>query len=727
MKRLIAAILCLCTLGISAYAEPAKIETAAEYELWTQSPSLTCGLTGEEIRIYKSIDLDCLDIFPLTEIGEDYYLAVCNHKMSNVGNKGKSDLTQYYLYTLYATDNGFIILSGGVPFNQYHTDSGFNFACIKNELNKDYYDENNSDVPYYIFNPKSKYIYSGDDEYDDYFFISNKGVIYSMCENTECGAEGYPYIKDSILYRAQGRYKYSDTASRLYYMPDGTTPACYTTPILLKNSQIIQGSGEKIPASDISETNGYKLYKEGFESNIYNLAYIPIPGSDNLFFTQIQKSRIGDNGYKTYYQQIDIYKLETNQMKYLKSSEFSGYSSSQYSYYSLENLDTSYYLKNELPIPAVLLNNSAVIMRDGSVVKIQLDSKVYSYYNVGAYNNKLAIYRAFNGSNVIYERDPETNQKYYWQVINEITFNKNGKCELTYDLKLKIESSARPEMNGYYSRYNSWNNPDFKELSDIKVKDWWGINRRLTNVFPDGRYVRSAWDSLGGSVSEIWYYIYNNDSTLKACGPTGYSAGTSSDNGQRLITYAINNSKFIVTYESIGRLFAREYYRVAVVQESDTGEITGKTQLGEKNITPPDTSDTEIIQPKIDFGQNDLPIGYNIKDNVIDTDKLEADLREQVNAIRLNDIVIVANDEYQSGGQNTGVTLGTFSQYDRTMGNGGLKLYSNGQYFRWYSTNPQNLREGTYNKSYTIGDKTLYVTFKIINPPSNDGSTTVVF
>ena len=327
---------------------------------------------------------------------------------------------------------------------------------------------------------------------------------------------------------------------------------------------------------------------------------------------------------------------------------------------------------------------------------------------------------------IIRERD-ETNEYYYWQVINEINITPKGKTELSNDLKLKIEYTPAEEMNGYYSRYDRWNAPDFPELSEIKTKEWWGINRMLTNVFPDGRYVEGSWESLGGSVSEIWYNIYNKDSTLRACGPSGYSEGISSVDGQELITYAINNSKFLVTYESIGRRFVREDYRVAVVQESDTGEITGKTQLGEKNITPPDTSDTEIIQPKIDFGQNDLPIGYNIKDNVIDTDKLEADLREQVNAIRLNDIVIVANDEYQSGGQNTGVTLGTFSQYDRSMGNGGLKLYSNGQYFRWYSTNPQNLREGTYNKSYTIGDKTVYVTFKIINPPSNDGSTTVVF
>ena len=41
MKRLIAAIICLCTFGISAYAEPAKIETAAEIKILL----LLCYLT----------------------------------------------------------------------------------------------------------------------------------------------------------------------------------------------------------------------------------------------------------------------------------------------------------------------------------------------------------------------------------------------------------------------------------------------------------------------------------------------------------------------------------------------------------------------------------------------------------------------------------------------------------------------------------------------------------
>lgn len=52
---------------------------------------------------------------------------------------------------------------------------------------------------------------------------------------------------------------------------------------------------------------------------------------------------------------------------------------------------------------------------------------------------------------------------------------------------------------------------------------------------------------------------------------------------------------------------------------------------------------------------------------------------------------------------------------------------TNGQYFRWYCNSPQKLTSGTYTKEFQVGDKTLYVTFKVIKPPTNDGSTTVVF
>ena len=37
------------------------------------------------------------------------------------------------------------------------------------------------------------------------------------------------------------------------------------------------------------------------------------------------------------------------------------------------------------------------------------------------------------------------------------------------------------------------------------------------------------------------------------------------------------------------------------------------------------------------------------------------------------------------------------------------------------------LTPGVYNRNYTVGDKVIYVTFKIVEAPDNDGTTTVVF
>lgn len=150
-------------------------------------------------------------------------------------------------------------------------------------------------------------------------------------------------------------------------------------------------------------------------------------------------------------------------------------------------------------------------------------------------------------------------------------------------------------------------------------------------------------------------------------------------------------------------------------------------EIGEKTITPPSGSDTEVVQDKINLGDSELPLGYNIKDNVIDSGKLDAILRDQVNSVRLNDIVLLTKEGYQSGEQNTGVTLSEYSSYDYSFGSSYIRLYTNGQYFRWYCYNPEELTPGTYSKAFVIGDKTVYVTFKIVDPPTNEGSTTVVF
>ena len=730
MKKLFAIMLCICMLtGTAAYADVTSVVAEKEYELWTQSPSITCGLTSDDVRIYKALDQNLLELYPLTLIGDNYYFAICSYKMTDGGYNGKSKTTQFYLYTLYATDTGFIILSKVTAGNEYYWDRGYCFADISGEVNAAFYNSNNSEVPYYIVNPKGKYTNSNLDEYDEYFFITSSGKLYRMSENTEYGTEGYPYIKDKILYRGQNKYRRSST-TYYYYMSDGSTKASNSTPMFFKNGVITYGTETRVPVADMIASNGYTMYTEGFDSNTSFPLYMPIPGSDNLFFNTTDTYTYNSSVGKYYnYLKIDVFKSNNGIMSNVSSKTITTVSTSSvtYTYQKINDLDANYYTSKGLLVPSVAIGTTAVITKDGTVCPLDLDTTIYkNYVYPCTYNGHFSVIRSYNGSSTIYKKDTTNNNYYYWQAINEISFDVNGNKTITDDLELRIQSSPHTGQNGYFSSYSTWNNSSFTAISSNSVKSWWG--RTLNNVFPDGRYVTASWTGVGSGISELWYNIYNADKTMRATGPTGYSGyfGSSFDRPD-LIAWAVNNSKFIVCLGEIGNSFLKEYYRVAVVTETDTGEIVSSVELGEKNIIPPTDADTEIVQSTIDFGASDLPIGYNIKDNVIDSGKLDAILRDQVNSIRLNDIVILAKEGYQSGSQNTGVTLGSYSTYDYSFGSTYVRLYTNGQYFRWYCYYPENLTPGTYTKSIAAGDKTVYVTIKVICPPSNEGSTTVVF
>lgn len=293
---------------------------------------------------------------------------------------------------------------------------------------------------------------------------------------------------------------------------------------------------------------------------------------------------------------------------------------------------------------------------------------------------------------------------------------------VSYDSALTIQPAltAITTANGYFVYHGNFTSNVTTASTDI-------ITPR-SSTFPDGRRIEVYWAGMGNSLYEVWYRCYNPDGTLRANGPTGYSSAFSSSfNTLSLMTIALNNSKFMICLNEIGHSFMKEYFRVAVVEETITGEINMGGSIGSKNITPPNTTDTEPVQSIIDFAANDLPLGYNIKDNVIGSAKLDSNLRQQVNAIRLNDIVIIRQAGYISGSQNTGTALSSYSSYDYGLGSTYIRFYTNGQYFQWYCYYPEQLSTGTYNKTFYVGDKTIYVTIKVISPPTNSGVTTVVF
>ena len=724
LKKIFALILCFCMFtGTVAFAQK------KEYELWTQSPTITCGLTSSEVTIFKALENNTLELLPLTRIGPEYYLAICGEEITTGGYNGNSDTTLYTFYTLRTTESGLIVLSSVSASNEYYWDYGYSIADISVMVTPSYYKNKGYEVPYYLLNPKGKYVNLNWEEYDEYFFITSSGKLYHMHESAEYGEEGYPFINGGVLYRGQDRYKKNSSTYPYYTLEDGSTKASNTTPIYFKNGTMSYGTATKVAISQMTSGKGYHMYKEGFASTVSFPTYYQIPDSDNLFFRMYSEGATDPTDKKVYFSlTLTIYKSISGAMTTVNTVKIPTKStSSTFTPQNIVGIDESYYQSKGLPIPAVSFGHYAVLGRDGTVCGLGLDtSKYLNHVYPCTYNGRYGVIRSCNGTNYIYKADPADNTNYYWQVINEIEFDTSGDLTIGEDIELKIKSSAHEGQNGYFSSYSSFNKPTATAMSKATIKEWWGMG--LSNIFPDGRYVTATWTSMGSGLYEIWYNIYNTDGTLKASGPTGYSTYFSSSSSKfDLIAWAVNDSKFIVAPANLNNTFYKEYYRVAVVEETDTGEIFSKVDLGEKNITPPEASDTEVIQSKINFASSDLPLGYNIKDNVIDSGKLDVMLRNQVNSIRLNDIVIIAKEGYISGEQNTGVTLSSYSNYDYSFGDSYIRLYTNGQYFRWYCYYPEDLYAGTYDMTLQIGDKAIYVTIKIIEPPTNEGKTTVVF
>lgn len=388
----------------------------------------------------------------------------------------------------------------------------------------------------------------------------------------------------------------------------------------------------------------------------------------------------------------------------------------------INGLDASKYQQKGYAAP-VARNGDYFILSDGSITKIELDSKTFTTYDFGIRDGVLTVVRNRTDSSYIQHVD-EDNHYYYWHAVCDVYFDKSGNTVLGAETEYKSDGESHG-LDGYYKNYRDFADcVNMPSLKVSRVTDWY--SKYLTNVFPDGRYAEGMWVDLSETQYEMWYVIYNPDGTVNSRGPTGSITSSVSLSETTPIAIAVNNSKMVLSVDALNKGWMRELYRSSVSEVNSYGEYVTGGSIGEKNLTPPEDTDTEPVNRSIDFNEKDLPIGYNIRDNVIGSGKLDAELRETVNSIRLNDITIVTDSGYASGSQNTGTRLDSFSRGE-SMGGGRINVYTNGQKFNWYCSNTESITPGTYSKSYVVGDKRLYVTINVIEPPSADGKVTVVF
>lgn len=722
-------ILCL-VVGNLAVVSAEETVSKTSYELWTQAPIKT-SMTDEEIRIQKAMQLNTFYMYKLPQLGPNYYLGICEGQMRDGGYNANKDTSEYYYYTLFATDDGFIVLDYEYASNEYWWERGQSFRDITSEIDKSYYTNNGSAFPCYIVNPLGKYTNSNYTEYKEYFIVTSDGKLHRFCEDDDYSTAGTLLIKDKKLYSSYERYR-SSSRTYYYYMSDGSTYATLLREMMFKDGSLSTPTSQKVEKSTVTADNGYSIYNEGFTSNASEEKYYKISGTENMYF-KVSQNLVYDSTDSRYYyhQKYEIYQKTNSYMTLIKTKTVQTKNTYAVTIApkSISNLDETIYTSKGYSPPAVLLNN-IVILKDGTVCQMNLDSSIYSSYNYCTYNNKFAITRIMEKNSYIYHTDtstPTDTYRYYWQKVNCLYFDSSGNTIMESDVELKANGTLDSRMNGGYTYYSQFTaSSNIIDMKYATVIEWWGRNK--TNVFPDGRYVIGDWGGMGGGLYQLWYNIYYPDGRLRSTGPTGYSTASASIfDVYDLMAFAINDSKFVVTLSNVNKSWAREYYRVAVVDENENGEITPNGEIGEKNITPPDTADTEVIQNKIDFGKDDLPIGYNIKNNVIDSGKLDSTLRQQVNAIHLNDVVILAKEGYASGSQNIGVSVPYTSNYDYNFGDTYIRFYTSGQMLYWYCYYPEDLYECSDIKTITTGEKKIYFNVKIVEPPSNNGTTNVTF
>lgn len=694
------------------------VAAATKREVWASSPGITCGITEEEIMFNKAVHLGIARLYKLDAVGERYYLGVLEEQITDGGYNGKTDTSFLTYYSLLETEDSFIILGRTSVYNEYFWNRYEGVTNISNQIDTEYYTSRGYEAPYYIITPMGKYTNSRVDEYLEFIFIGSNGGIARISDWCDYGQARYPMIFENKLYTGQNAY-YQSERSYKYYLSDGVTPATVRNIVGIKNNAIaIVSSATKVAATSITSANGYRTFSDGQSGNTNMETFYSFPGNEGKFY---RYKYVLKNG--VYDLELTIYQNIEGHMTVIQEEVCSTGLTTKPNVtpYAISGLDESQYTSVGSSVP-VLRFGDIFVLKSGKMIRFEPDSS-YSGYELCIYNNRLATIRTYVNGAYLYYTDSNNNYR-YWQRINYLNFTDN---EIIVDEDIDLVVGTSTGLDGYYSNYYTFSGCSKIVVSGTaSIKEWWA--HCLDNKFSDGRYVTGHWTGMGNSMYEIWYDIYDKDGTLVTTGASDFSTVASSALYTLPIkAFVINDTKIIMCLSTLSNSWANEYYRVAVVTENDEGIVEVPQPLGKKNLVVPEETDTEPVSDVVDFAADDLALGFNIKKDIIGTDKLTSKLREQVNSIHLSDITIVAKEGTVRGRWNTGITLPSYNYYDYSFGEEPIYIHTNGKTLNWSCANPENLTPGTYEKMYWIDGKGFYIIIKVIAPPSNDSATTVVF
>lgn len=699
-------------------AIPATAKTTRE--VWMPSPSVTTGVSEEEIMVNKAIHMGVARLYKLDSIGDKYYLCVLEEKFDTGGTNGNRDHSYLTYYSLLETDDSFIILGRDSLGEEYVQDSLEEVVDISDDIDIEYYEKQGYEAPIYIINPNGKYTCTSWEEYSEFTFIGSNGGMTGIGDCAEYSAARFPFIYENKFYTGKSRY-ISDDRGYFYYLDDGKTKATVKNLCGIKNGALVTISSSKVATTDITAANGYVIYPdEGCTGNVKVETKYLISKERNLFLTyqSYQNTATGLYDYKVKVEQI----IDGNVTPVSEKTFCTDKTRDPvYTLKMISGLDKEKYTSQNMEVPIATIGK-LFITEKGNIYEAAADTNILSR-NMCIYNGMLSSITSYADGDYIYYRD-EAGTYRYWQRINTLNFNK-GKVTASEDIDLVV--GAYDNLDGYYSSYKSFTAcSNITEASVSSILEWWP--HCLDNKFSDGRYMSGHWVANEAGSYEIWYDIYSADGTKLSTGASGYSLGASSQRYCPSIrAFVMNDTKAIICLNSLDYEWMEEYYRASVVTENDEGIVEVPMPIGKKTITTPSGADTVPTDNVVDFAADDLKLGFNIKNNVIGEEKLNPELKEFVNVVRLDSIVIVAKPGSISGVQNAGVDIGAFDENDYSFGNTPIRIYTNGQNFCWYCTEPDNLEIGTYNTCYPTDDKLVYVTIKVIAPPANDAYTTVVF